>query len=99
MRLEPLILAAKSGGRLHKTDIRAATSAISSLSCAPAAPGGICRTARFPPRSTVYNIFRKFQREGIWEELHIALREALDRIAIPWAEGGPRRGNGHDSTY
>jgi len=29
----------------------------------------------FPPRSTVYNIFRKFQREGIWEaiwaELHI----------------------------
>jgi Putative transposase of IS4/5 family (DUF4096) len=21
----------------------------------------------FPPRSTVYNIFRKFQRDGIWE--------------------------------
>jgi Putative transposase of IS4/5 family (DUF4096) len=21
----------------------------------------------FPPRSTVYNIFRKFQREGTWE--------------------------------
>jgi putative transposase len=22
---------------------------------------------RFPPRSTVYNIFRKFQRNGVWE--------------------------------
>jgi putative transposase len=20
----------------------------------------------FPPRSTVYNIFRKFQRDGVW---------------------------------
>ena len=34
----------------------------------------------FPPRSTVYNIFRKFQRDGVWEaiwaELHMALREA-----------------------
>jgi transposase len=35
----------------------------------------------FPPRSTVYNIFRKFQREGmwkaIWAELHMALRERM----------------------
>src|SRR5580704_4814544 len=37
----------------------------------------------FPPRSTVYNIFRAFQREGvwerIWEELRAALRERLGR--------------------
>ena len=43
----------------------------------------------FPPRSTVYNIFRKFQHDGgwerIWEELHMALREALDREASPTA--------------
>ena len=43
----------------------------------------------FPPRSTVYNIFRKFQREGvwecIWEELHMAVREALGREASPTA--------------
>ena len=43
----------------------------------------------FPPRSTVYNIFRQFQRDGvwerIWEELHMALREALDREASPTA--------------
>ena len=41
------------------------------------------------PRSTVYNIFRKFQHDGvwerIWEELHMALRETLDREASPTA--------------
>src|ERR1700690_1194964 len=60
-RLEPLIPAAKPGGRPRQTD----------------------------PRSTVYNIFRQFQRDGvwerIWEELHMALREALDREASPSA--------------
>jgi putative transposase len=43
----------------------------------------------FPPRSTVYNIFRKFQRDGgweaIWAELHMALRERLGREASPTA--------------
>ena len=43
----------------------------------------------FPPRSTVYNIFRKFQREGTWEaiwaELHMALRERMGREASPSA--------------
>jgi putative transposase len=42
-----------------------------------------------PPRSTVYNIFRKFQREGVWEaiwtELHMALRERMGREASPSA--------------
>ena len=41
----------------------------------------------FPPRSTVYNIFRAFQRRGvweaIWEELRAALRERLGREASP----------------
>ena len=39
----------------------------------------------FPPRSTVYNIFRKFQRDGawdaIWAGLHMALRERMGREA------------------
>jgi transposase len=42
-----------------------------------------------PPRSTVYNIFRKFQRDGVWEaiwaELHTALRDRLGRDASPSA--------------
>lgn len=46
-------------------------------------------TDGFPPRSTVYNIFRKFQREGVWETiwtgLHMALRERLGREASPTA--------------
>src|SRR5690349_1402744 len=43
----------------------------------------------FPPRSTVYNIFRKFQRDGVWKaiwaELHKALREQMGREASPSA--------------
>ena len=43
----------------------------------------------FQPRSTVYNIFRKFQRDGVWEaiwaELHMALRERMGREASPSA--------------
>ena len=43
----------------------------------------------FPPRSTVYNIFRKFQREGVWEgmwaELHMALRERMGPEGSPSA--------------
>src|SRR5208337_5044460 len=43
----------------------------------------------FPPRSTVYNIFRAFQRQGvweaIWEELRVALRERLGQEASPIA--------------
>ena len=38
---------------------------------------------------TVYNIFRKFQRDGVWEaiwaELHMALRERMGREASPSA--------------
>jgi transposase len=43
----------------------------------------------FPPRSTVYNIFHRFQAEGrweaIWAELHMSLRERLGREASPSA--------------
>lgn len=43
----------------------------------------------FPPRSTVYNIFRAFQRDGVWEtmwaELHAELRVAMGRDASPTA--------------
>ena len=43
----------------------------------------------FPPRSTEYNIFRKFQADGTWEaiwaELYILLREREGREASPTA--------------
>src|ERR1700678_1590501 len=87
-RLAPLIPPAKPGGRPRKTDMRSAMNAIFYLLRTGCSwrylPHGV-----FPPRSTVYNIFRQFQRddawERIWEELHMALREALDREASPTA--------------
>ena len=65
-RLEPLIPAAKPGGRPRKTDMRAAMNAIFYL-LRTGCPWRYLPRGPFPPRSTVYNIFRKFQREGVWE--------------------------------
>ena len=87
-RLAPLIPPASPGGRPRKTDMRAAINAILYLlrtSC----PWRYLPHDSFPPRSTVYNIFRKFQRDGVWEaiwaELHMALRERMGREASPSA--------------
>jgi transposase len=64
--------------RPRKTDMRAAMNAILYL-LRTGCPLRYLPCDGFPPRSTVYNIFRKFQHEGVWEaiwaELHMALRE------------------------
>lgn len=87
-RLAPLIPPAKPGGRPRQTDMRAAMDAILYL-LRTGCPWRYLPRDGFPPRSTVYNIFRKFQREGVWEaiwsELHMALRERLGREASPTA--------------
>ena len=87
-RLEPLIPAAEPGGRPRKTDMRAAMNAILYL-LRTGCPWRYLPRDGFPPRSTVYNIFRKFQRYGAWEaiwaQLHMALREQLGREASPSA--------------
>jgi transposase len=87
-RLEPLIPAATPGGRPRKTDMRSAMNAILYL-LRTGCPWRYLPRDGFPPRSTVYNIFRKFQRDGTWEaiwaELHMALRERLGREASPTA--------------
>lgn len=87
-QLEPLIPAATPGGRPRKTDMRAAMNAILYL-LRTGCPWRYLPRDGFPPRSTVYNIFRKFQRDGVWEaiwaELHMALRERLGREASPTA--------------
>jgi transposase len=87
-RLEPLIPEAKPGGRPRSTDMRAAMNAIFYL-LRTASPWRYLPRGPFPPRSTVYNIFRGFQRDGVWEviwaELHVALRERLGREASPSA--------------
>jgi transposase len=87
-RLAPLIPDAKPGGRPRKTEMRSAMNAILYL-LRTGCPWRYLPRDGFPPRSTVYNIFRKFQREGVWEaiwsELHVALRERLGREASPTA--------------
>ena len=87
-RLVPLIPPGKPGGRPRTTDMRAAMNAILYLlrtSC----PWRYLPRDGFPPRSTVYNIFRSFQREGVWEaiwaDLHMELSEELGREASPSA--------------
>ena len=88
-RFEPLIPDAKPGGRPRKTDMRAAMNAIFYI-LRTGCPWRYLPPGVFPPRSTVYNIFRAFQREGvvweaIWDELRMALRERLGREASPSA--------------
>src|SRR6202022_2506869 len=79
---------ASPGGRPRKTDMRAAMNAIFYL-LRTGCPWRYLPRDSFPPRSTVYNIFRKFQRDGVWEaiwaELHMALREPMGRAASPSA--------------
>ncbi len=86
--LGPLIPAATPGGRPRKTDMRAAMNAIFYL-LRTGCPWRYLPRDGFPPRSTVYNIFRKFQADGtwdtIWQELHVLLREREGREASPSA--------------
>ncbi len=86
--LEPLIPAAKHGGRPRKTDMRAAIDAIL-YPLRTGCPWRYLPRDGFPPRSTVYNIFRNFQKDGvwdaIWDKLRMELREDMEREASPTA--------------
>jgi transposase len=86
--IEPLIPAAKPGGRPRKTDMRAAINAILYL-LRTGCPWRYLPRDGFPPRSTVYNVFRNFQKDGvwdaIWEKLRMELREGMEREASPTA--------------
>lgn len=87
-RLKPLIPDASPGGRPRKTDMRSAMNAILYL-LRTGCPWRYLPRDGFPPRSTVYNIFRKFQKDGVWDviwaHLHADLREKLGRAASPTA--------------
>jgi putative transposase len=61
-----LIPEASPGGRPRKTDMRAAMNAILYL-LRTGCPWRYLPRDSFPPRTTVYNIFRKFQRDGVWD--------------------------------
>ena len=73
--LAPLIPPAKPGGHPRTTDMRAVCNAIYyhlKTGCQwEMLPGD------FPPSSTVYSYYRKWQKQGIWEELNHALRDQV----------------------
>jgi putative transposase len=86
--LEALIPPASPGGRPRETDMRSAMNAIFYL-LRTGCPWRYLPRDGFPPRSTVYNIFRKFQKDGsweaIWSALYVMLREQEGREASPTA--------------
>jgi transposase len=80
-----LIPSALPGGRPRKTDLRAAMNAILYL-LRTGSPWRYLPRDSFPPRSTVYNIFCKSQRDGVREGIWaMALRERMGREASPSA--------------
>ena len=86
--LGPLIPDATPGGRPRKTNMRSAMNAILYL-LRTGCPWRYLPRDGFPPRSTVYNIFRKFQADGtwnaIWDHLYPMLREREGREGSPSA--------------
>ena len=78
------------GGRPRKTDMRAAVNAILFL-LRTGCPWRYLPRDSSPPRSTVYNIFRKFQRDGVWEAIWAELHYGIAR-ANRW--GGQPLGGG-----
>jgi putative transposase len=53
----------------------------------------------FPPRSTVYNIFRKFQRDGVWEARRPVPRRRFSTASVKIGGKGGGRDNhvGYDA--
>ena len=71
-RLAPLIPPAKPGGAPRQVDIRAVVDALLYV-----LRNGVTWRALphdYPPWQTVYDYFRKWQRDGTWERIHDALR-------------------------
>jgi len=83
-----VIPSAKPGGRPRQTNMREAINAIFYV-LRTGRPWRYLPRDGFPPRSTVYNIFRNFQKDGVWEaiwrRLHMDLREDMEREASPTA--------------
>lgn len=77
--IQPLIPAAKSGGRPRDVDMRWILNGILYI----VRGGGSWRMLpkEYGPWPTVYGYFRKFQREGVWQQIHDRLREKVRRKA------------------
>jgi putative transposase len=85
--LQPLIPAAKAGGRPRTTDMREVVNAIF-YTLRSGCQWRMLPTD-FPPHQTVYHYFRLWRRAGVWEQMHDTLRgdlrEACGRTREPSA--------------
>ena len=70
--LEPLIPPAKPGGHPRTTDMRSVCNAIFYLLKTGCQWQYLPKD--FPPASTVYSYYRKWQKQGVWEQFNDALR-------------------------
>jgi putative transposase len=76
--LEPLLPAAKPGGRPRKTDLRAVLDALFYLNREGCSWRALPHD--FPPWRTVYDYFAAWKADGTWEQINGALRRKL-RVA------------------
>lgn len=77
--IEPLIPPGKEGGRPRDVDMRGIINAIVYV-----VRGGVSwrmLPKEYGPWSTVYGYFRKFRREGIWQQIHDTLYKKVRRKA------------------
>jgi len=75
--LEPLLPAAKPGGRPRSVDLRRMLNGVFYLLRTGCAWRSLPR--EYGPCSTVFHYFRSWRRASIWERIHAVLRERLRR--------------------
>jgi putative transposase len=73
--IEPLIPPVKPGGHPRTVDMREVVNAIFYLLKTGCAWEMLPHD--FPPYSTVYYYFRRWQRRGVWEQINQVLREQV----------------------
>ena len=77
--LEPLLPVASGRGRVRQVELREIINAILYLLRTGCAWRMLPHD--LPPWQTVYGYFRKFQREGVWQQIHDTLRKKVRRKA------------------
>ena len=77
--IRPLIPPSKSGGRPRHVDMREIINAIFYVVRGGASWRMLPK--EYGPWQTVYGYFRKFQREGVWQQIHDTLRKKVRRKA------------------
>jgi len=78
--LAPLIPPAKSGGHPRTTDMRAVCNAI--YYHLKSGCQWEMLPKEFPPSSTVYAYYRKWQRRGVWEQINHILRDHVRKQLV-----------------